>query len=142
MSITIMPLAKNNQKLRFGIVGAANTLIDFGIFSVLVLVGLPTVIANYPATTTALLFSYFANRRFTFRAAGQKQLRQIVLFFGVTLLGSWVIQPVILHLLEPPLLHVTGHDYISAMIAKVCATCATLIWNYLLYKRVVFRSQA
>ena len=135
-----MPLTKNNQqKTWFIIVGTINTVIDFGVFSFLVLAGLPTVLANYPAPTIALIFSFFANRHFTFRASSSKMTRQVVLFFGVTLFGLWVIQPTIIHMLEPLTTKVFNQDYLGALMAKIAATIVTLFWNFILYKRVVFK---
>ncbi len=140
MSMNIIKLIKNNQqKLRFAAVGAVNTTIDFGIFSVLVLTGVPSIVANYPATTIALVFSYFANKRFTFRSSSPRIIHTMALFFGVTLVGLWIIQPVIIHFLEPGLKEWIGQDYLGSLVAKVCATCTTLCWNYILYKRLVFR---
>ncbi|MFC7764908.1 GtrA family protein [Leucobacter soli] len=58
------------KPLRFVLVGLANTAIDFGLLFALRALGVPLVPANMISTAVALAFSFFANRSFTFRAAG------------------------------------------------------------------------
>lgn len=129
---------KNSQKLRFLMVGAFATALDFGLLFMFRGLGLSTIMANYPATTIAMLASFFANRHYTFKASGAKLRRQMVLFFTVTLIALWIIQPIVIALVEPLVIRYTDYDAVAAFIAKLVATFASLTWNYLLYSRVVF----
>ena len=134
-------LKKHADKLRFGIVGAINTAIDFGVLFILVNLGIPTIISNFASTSTALLFSFFANKKFTFKDTSKNNTSQIIRFFAVTLFGLWIIQPVII---ESFRLLVNSWDLNSnlvLLIGKLLATCATLVWNYILYSRLVFKAK-
>lgn len=131
-------LKKHADKFRFGFVGIINTAIDFGVLFLLVSLGIPSLAGNYISTTTALIFSFFANKKFTFRDNSRNKTSQIVRFLVVTLFGLWIIQPVIIEgvkLIASPLNINSG---LILLIGKILATCATLVWNYVLYSRIVF----
>lgn len=121
---------------RFVLVGGANTLVDVALLFVLTGSGMPVVVANTISTSVALGMSFLLNRRFTFRSTGH-QGRQIFWFLVVTLIGLWVLQPLIivgftaLALVEPTAL--------ALLIGKILATAVSMTWNYVLYSRVVFR---
>ena len=126
-------LKKHAKKLRFTIVGGVNTAIDFGILFLLAGLGIDKIIANYISTSIALTFSFFANKKYTFKSQASAK-RQIAPFLIVTLIGLWAIQPLIIWAYTT-----TFGDSSSALfIAKLLATVASLVWNYLLYSRVVF----
>lgn len=124
---------KHAKKLRFAIVGGTNTVIDFGILFVLTASGLDKIFANYISTSIALTFSFFANKKYTFKSEASTK-RQIIPFLVVTLIGLWVIQPLIIWLYTSAL----GDSSLALFVAKLLATVASLIWNYLLYSRYVF----
>lgn len=131
-------LKKHADKFRFGIVGAINTVIDFGVLFILVNLGLPTIISNFASTSTALIFSFFANKKFTFKDNSKNHKSQIVRFFVVTLFGLWVIQPVIIEGVRLLIVQLSIDQNISLLVGKTLATCTTLVWNYTLYSRTVF----
>ena len=56
------------------------------------LIGLNLYVANTLSTGSAMVFSFFMNKKWTFRNAGQNYLRQVILFFIFTMIGIWVIQ--------------------------------------------------
>lgn len=127
-----------NSKIRFIIVGIANTLIDFSILIILGAMGIHIGISNIISTSTAFVCSYVANKRFTFKTSSQAPHREIIRFIAVTLFGLWVIQTIII-LLTMPILHaIIKQEGYALVVAKVLATCATLVWNYTLYSRLVF----
>lgn len=72
--------------VKFGIVGALTTAINFTIYSVLVLAGVYYLLAAVIAFVIATLNSYTFNRRWTFRA-GEASRRQLMKFTSVQLLG-------------------------------------------------------
>lgn len=133
---------KHAAKLRFGLVGGLNTLIDFSILFILAsLFGVPNLIANSVAVLVAFSFSFFANKKFTFRSkSNQHVVREAVLFTVFTLFGLLVIQNIIIALLVPMFGRLDISDDMSLLISKLVATVASLIWNYLLYSKVVFKS--
>ncbi len=127
-------LKKHAKKLRFAIVGGTNTVIDFGILFILSGLGIDKILANYASTSIALVFSFFANKKYTFKSKASAK-RQIIPFLVVTLIGLWGIQPLIIWTYTASL----GDGSLSLFIAKLLATIASLIWNYLLYSRFVFK---
>ncbi len=131
-------LKKHAEKLRFGLVGVANTAIDFGILFGLVFLGVDKLVANFFSTGIAFVFSFFVNRSFTFKSVGGNTKRQFVYFLIITLSGLWIIQPLIINGVATIL---ANHGLSSGFIllaGKLIATVATLIWNYILYKKHVF----
>jgi putative flippase GtrA len=139
-SIIIKHLVKKHaEKLRFAIVGGINTVIDFAVLFALVALGLPTIASNYVSTSMALIFSFFANKTFTFKDSGKNTGAKFASFFIITLFGLWIMQPIIIEgtrlLIEP---WVTN-KYFVLLIGKVLASIITLVWNYLMYRKFVFK---
>lgn len=130
---------KHAEKIRYVIVGGANTAIDFFLLFLLTFAGVDKIVANYISTSIALIFSFFANKSFTFKHKGGNARRQFILFIVVTLSGLWLLQPLIIWVITPVLEPYIANDGVNLFIAKLVATVATLIWNYLLYSRVVFK---
>ena len=123
--------------LRFLVVGVLNTAIDVALLFLLTYGGVELWLANIFSTSVALLFSFFVNRSFTFKSTGNA-LRQIVPFLVVTLIGLWVLQPLVL-LGVTGLLNGAWGEYIGLFVAKMLATLVSMTWNYLLYNRLVFK---
>ncbi len=133
-------LRKHATKVRFGLVGAANTALDFGLLLVLAnFFAVPHVIANIISSSIAFVSSFFANKKYTFKTTGQSVVREMILFTIVTLFGLWVIQSAIITLLTPPIQSIVTNGTITLVIAKLIATLASLTWNYVLYSKVVFK---
>lgn len=127
---------KNNSRLiRFASVGVINTSIDFGILFLLRSLGLPAVPANIISTTIAFLFSFVANKHYTFKSKGANVRRELLLFTVVTLFGLWVLQSIIIWAGSL----VFGTTTLALLTLKLIASIVSLIWNYLMYARVVFR---
>lgn len=141
---------------KFGLIGIINTVIDFAILNVLVSVfGMYIVAANVISTSTAMLFSFVANRTFVFDNKNKDVVRQAVLFFAVTAFGLWGIQSSIIIFLTDiwtwPLdfaydvVELVGLDgtfsqeFVQTNATKAAATLASLTWNYIMYKRFVFK---
>ena len=131
-------LQKHADKIRFILVGGTNTAIDFGILFGLNALGLPTIPSNFISTSVALVFSFFANKKFTFKDNDSKDKTQFIKFLGITLFGLWAIQPAIIWLVSLILQPLNLNEYLILLTGKLLATCATLIWNYLLYRKFVY----
>ena len=135
-------MSPRRKPLRFVLVGVLNTAIDFGALFALTALGLQVVPANMISTALALSFSFLANRSFTFGAAGGGgAVGQAVKFLLVTLFGLWVLQPLVL-LAGTALLGDPLGPHASLLVSKVAATIVSMVWNYLLYDRFVFRSSS
>ena len=131
---------KHADKLRFTIVGSINTVIDFSIlFTLTTLFNVPKELANFISTFVAFLFSFFANKKYTFKSTSKNLKKQFLLFTIVTLFGLWVIQTIIIAAITPVFTNLGVNKPVDLLISKLIATIASLIWNYTLYSRVVFK---
>jgi putative flippase GtrA len=133
-------LKQHAEKFRFALVGGFNTALDFGLLFLLVSLGFDKIVANYISTSIAFVFSFFANKTFTFRATGDAR-REFITFITITLFGLWVLQPIIITgvtVLAAPL---DVSESATLIGAKLIATIISLIWNYIMYSRVVFRKK-
>lgn len=133
---------KHAQKIRFGIVGLANTALDFILLFLFVSLGLDKIPANYLSTGLSFIFSFFVNKKFTFRSKGGNAKKQFVIFLLVTMFGLWVIQPLVIAGVSTLLVGTGWSSAIILFVAKVIATVASLVWNYLFYSRLVFKTPA
>lgn len=132
-------LKKHESKFRFAFIGGINTALDFGILFLLTALGLDKLVANFFSTSVAFVFSFFANRTFTFKSTGSAK-KQFLPFFAVTLTGLWVLQPLVI-LAITQLLHAIDQS-LALFVAKLIATIVSLIWNYILYSRFVFKKKS
>jgi putative flippase GtrA len=130
----------NRQKIRFVGVGVINTMIDFGVLFTLKAFGLPTIPSNIISTSAAFCFSFFANKKYTFKTTDTDVRRELVLFIIVTLFGLWVLQSAIIALVTGLLSPLQLSQDTALLAAKLCATAGSLVWNYVLYSRVVFKN--
>lgn len=131
---------KHADKLRFTIVGSINTVIDFSIlFTLTTLFNIPKELANFISTFVAFLFSFFANKKYTFKSTSKNLKKQFLLFTIITLFGLWVIQTIIITAITPVFTNLGVNKPAALLISKLIATAASLIWNYTLYSRVVFK---
>jgi len=133
---------KHGDKLRFAIVGGANTALDFILLFLFVNLGVDKILANYFSTGASLIFSFFANKSFTFKNKTGNAKKQFAAFLLVTVTGLWVLQPIIIWGVTTLLELQITNDSILLFIAKLVATVGSLIWNYLLYSRLVFKKDA
>lgn len=132
-------LKKHAEKIRFAIVGGVNTVLDFGLLFLFTFLGVDKIIANYFSTGIALIFSFFANKSFTFKHKGGNAKKQFILFLVITLTGLWILQPLIIWISTTSLEAYLTNEALNLFVAKLIATIASLIWNYLLYSRLVFK---
>lgn len=149
-------LKKHAEKIRFGVVGVISTAIDFVILFTLVALGLPAIASNFVSTSVAMVFSFFTNKSFTFKNTDKSTSKHFVYFLVITIIGLWIIQPIIIEgvnlLLGPWFTNscpvkLIGEllgswfkaSYLVLLIGKGLATVASLVWNYLLYRKFVFK---
>lgn len=132
-------IKKHAEKIKFAIVGGANTALDFLLLFVFVALGLNSIVANYLSTGLAFIFSFFVNKSFTFKSKGGNVKKQFLLFMVITLFGLWVIQPIIIAAVTSLAAPFAWNSAAVLFVAKLIATVASLIWNYLFYSRLVFK---
>jgi putative flippase GtrA len=122
--------------LTYSVIGVFNTLIDFTLFSVLCLAcQVPAWQANVVSYSTAVIFSFFANRRFTFRSASGSRSRtidQFGRFLAVSLMGL-TASSLITYFLSPS---------IGPLLAKAVAIPVTLVLGFTITRLWVFPAKA
>ena len=119
------------QLTTFAAIGTLNTAVDVTIYTLLIWLTAPLLLAVIISTTAGMICSYVLNRRFTFKT----NRRPIVQFICITITGLWVLQPVIIWLLIQ-LFGITSTLGLS--MAKLAATSISLMWNFMWY-RIVFQ---
>ncbi len=152
---------------RFGLVGILNTAVDFVILNILVRTILPRsevfftafgreitglMIAGAISGTVAMINSFIFNQRFTFKTKKVGQ-REIVLFFVITTFGLYAIRPIVLKFFSQvwtwpaqfaysvgQFLHLPMDEaFYSDNVALAGAIAVVLVYNYLSYKKFVFK---
>lgn len=131
------------QIAKFGVVGVANTVIDFGILNYLsasrhVFSGLELVSLNIISFSVAVINSYFWNKHWTFKAKEGKAGKQFIEFITVSVVAIFINSgAVYLITLIPPIGGVSEQLWLN--ISKLTATILSLAWNFVGYKFVVFK---
>ena len=136
----------------FGLVGVANTALDFVIYNLLTR-KIPRIPANICSTSVAMAFSFTANffvfQPHTFDAPGQATK-----FIIVTAVSLYVIQNVVIYLttnvwMQPvrwansatqkiQLASGWSEAFVSKNTVKLLATGCSLVWNFLWYRFYVY----
>lgn len=116
------------QFFRFLATGVLNTLVGYGLFSLLVLLKLAPGVALLVATVMGVLFNYFTTGRLVFAARGLGRLPWFVAAYGLTfLINLWSLN----HLVA------TG---LSALLAQALLLPVMTVLNFVLNKLFVFRA--
>ena len=82
------------------------------------------------------------NKKITFKSVSSNKkelIREMLLFIIVTLFGLWVIQNIVISISIPIFENLLKNKRISLLLSKLIATIFSLIWNFILYKKVVFK---
>ncbi|QHU89893.1 GtrA family protein [Candidatus Saccharibacteria bacterium oral taxon 955] len=132
-------MKNKSQLIRFGLIGIINTVLDFGLLFILKSVGLMATTANIFSTSIAFVFSFFANKKYTFRSSGTNIVREMILFVAVTLFGLWVLQTGVIWLVLPHLSKLLRSSEMGLLVTKLIATAVSMTWNYILYDKLVFK---
>jgi putative flippase GtrA len=128
------------QFIRFLIVGASGTLIDFLILIILKNRNFQTLTANAISFSAGLINNYYWNSRWTYKdTVGKVSLDQFLKFTLISLLGLG-LNSSILYLLESPIEKILGMPGLGYLPAKVIATIFVLFWNYLANRKWTFNS--
>lgn len=117
---------------RFSIVGVLNTLVDLGVFLLLVKVfSMPVVPANLLAFGVSLANSYLLNRFWTFHDSGTPHsVGNIARFLAFNSTGA---------LLATAALSALVTLGVPVLVAKLLSIGVSMTWNYLTMRHFVFR---
>ncbi len=118
---------------RFLVVGSLGFLVDAGLTHLLIFLGLTPLWARPPAILVAMLFTWAANRRYTFRSHGERPARELSAYALVALAAfglNWgIYAAAILAGLAP-------------LPAIVLSTLCQTGFSFLGYKKLVFRPKS
>ena len=127
-----------HELAKFGIVGAVNTILDFGLANLLYLgFGWPSLAAKTTSVAVAATSSFFMNRHWTFRHRARTGLRrEYSLFFLLNGVGLLIANACIL---------VVEHGFgktgaLWFNVAQVAGLALGMVFRFTTYKRFVFVS--
>jgi putative flippase GtrA len=136
------------QFAKFFVVGVMNTGVDLTILNILMFTTKQTEGVYYTAFktlsfTTAVIFSYYINKHWTFQDKSAKNSRKkFYQFIGVSLIGA-IINVTVATLIVATIRPIIGTGVISGQlwgnIGALCGTAIGLIWNFIGYKLWVFK---
>ena len=132
------------QITKFTIVGGLNTFLDFAVLNFLIassgiVSGAGFSFSKGISFIVATINSYFWNRHWTFESRNREEGLQFIQFLVISTIGLFInvgIASVIVNKIGP----LGGiSPTLWANIGALTATAASLIWNFLGYKFIVFR---
>ena len=130
--------------VKFGIVGASGTVIDFGLTALCKgIFGMPDLLANAIGFSLAATSNYFLNRVWTWKSTSKEVGVEFAKFFLVSLIGLG-LNSFILFLLKDvsiiPRFVETTLDW-DFWVAKVIATAVVMVWNFVANNLFTFRQK-
>ena len=124
------------QLASFGVIGAANFVVDTVIFNLLFSIG--PVKAQTVATIVATTLSYFANRHWTFRKHERSGLRrEYTLFFMLNAVGLAITAAIV----GVAKYGFDLHDQLALNIVRLFAIGVATLFRFWSYKRWVFGAE-
>lgn len=125
-----MPIKLSAQFVRYLLVGGTSFVLEYGLFCLLFHFQTPLLLANTVAYLTIFFVNFILMRIWAFKSQGNvpRQMLLSVLLVGFNLLASNVV----IYLLVDQLL-------VPALIAKVIVMVMIVGWNFVLYKKVIYR---
>ncbi len=133
---TFMTTETASQFVKVGTIGLLNTVVDFGLFNMLRVGGVPRNWAITVAFAVATFVSYLLNRRWSFQLTdGKVSLRETINFYAINIV-AWLVTIIIVQLADwlfGPL-SLAGEN-----VAKLAAVLVILIPKFAGYRDIVFR---
>lgn len=150
------------QFIKFGLVGALNTAVDFGVLNILIWIsgiaaGIGFSIFKTISFLAAVINSYVLNKYWTFGDRSRGTVRQAGEFIAVSLIGLVInvgAASLIVNGVEPidSLINLAGsllslggismsEAQIWANIGTLSAIIISLVWNFFGYKFLVFKKK-
>jgi putative flippase GtrA len=132
MVLIIKKLLTKYEVSRFLIVGMFTVLVDLFFYSIMFYFGFSTSLSKGVSFSTGTIFSYFANRKYTFRSSVRKVSK--LLIFCLIYLSTLIINVVT----NETVLELTGRTEISFLFAFILATLLSATLNFIGMRRYVF----
>lgn len=127
-------IALTFQVMRYGISGVIAALFDYGAFVLLNYVGMPLFFATAASLITGLIVGFIFNKEWAFKTqsntSGHNLMWQFLLYVVLvafnTIFAYWFISTT---------RQTLG---ISLYLAKILSMLIIVLWNFLIYKKVIF----
>jgi putative flippase GtrA len=116
--------------LRFLLVGGTGFIIDAGLTEVLIHIGAPPSLSRIPAIGLAMLFSWVANRRLTYRVEEKANIQEAGRYFAVAAVMALLNYAMYLALVALAW---------RPLAAIVVATAAQATLSFYAYRKFAFR---
>jgi putative flippase GtrA len=133
------------QFAKFVTVGLANTAVDFGVLNLLMWMsgayeGKTIILFNIISFLIAAIHSYLWNKLWTFGVKGKSNIANQFLQFIIVSLVGVLVNSGIIYIITAWISPTDGRG-IWVNIAKIFATVASLVWNFIGYKFIVFKKK-
>lgn len=119
------------QFIKFGLVGASNTLISFLIYYALIYFKLNYIIANALGYIISSIWGYLLNKKWVFRDSSGKTIQSIVKYY-IVYGSSFLINILCMYIFVDVFA-------ISKIIAPIITMCITVPYNYIFNKIWAFK---
>lgn len=119
------------QFIRYLVTGFSSFGLEYGIFFVMYyFMDIYEVIANSTSIFIAFWFNFLLNRFWSFKSKGDlgKQVVQYLMLFAFNMTFSNLF-----------IYAFSEYTPISPLITKVMVMCFIVMWNFILYKKVIFK---
>ncbi|ACM18690.1 membrane protein, GtrA superfamily [Geotalea daltonii FRC-32] len=120
------------QLTRFNLVGILNTTVDFSLFFLLDMLGMPYLLAQTCSYSCGIANSYFFNKYWTFGMTGIKSAE--MLRFAMVSLTALGISVLLVYLFHSTL-------NFSLLTSKIAATILTMLFSFFGSRQLVFRPE-
>jgi len=131
-----MKLFKNKKIIKYLLVGFTAFFVDYFLFILLnKFTGLPIFFSNSAALVVGFLISFFGNRLYVFAADEENTMKhslkkQLLLYVILLTINTFLTYLIIAGL---------EHLGVDVAIGKVVSMAFIIIWNYVLYKKIIFK---
>lgn len=128
------------QIVKFGIVGVFATLLDIGLYTIFINVGIYYVTASIISFSISLIFNYILSMKFVFVPSPKLSKQKRFIIFAILSIIGGTLNSLILYLivdiiyLQNEALIAIMTQKIAKVIAKVLATGITMVYNFITKK--------
>lgn len=124
-------IVKFRRFISYGIVGVINTLVDYGVFSLLYsLAGAPVALSQAAGYMSGSVCGYLLNSNITFREGKGRTRAQFVQYLAVDLA---------LALLSSAVMDYFEALGVNAYLLKIVMTVVIMLLHYVIFKHLIFR---
>lgn len=135
-------LQKYREQIMYLIFGGLTTVINWLVYTGIVLLNQKLELANVVAWIVAVLFAYITNRKFVFQSAKSEKkeiMKEFLMFFGSRITTGLV------EVIGFPILYYVGLNQavfdIDGFLAKIVISIVVIVLNYILSKVLVFKNK-